>query len=119
MLCKSGGVAIAATPLTTLANTGTLPPEFNMYLASLFIVMPGITLFAMARTVIAWRKGSLGGLWVVAVFAATAFGGIWLWTLPADPKPLTLSTWPTIYLALTPVLGIWVASAWIRKRDAR
>ena len=119
MLCKGGVVAIAAAPLTTLANTGTLPPEFIMYLASLFIVMPGITLFAIARTFIAWRKGSLGGPWVVAVFAATAFGGIWLWTLLADPKPLTLSNWPTVYLALTPVLGIWIASARIRKRDAR
>lgn len=114
-----GPLAVVAVPRVALANTGPMPPELGLLVLSLFVVIPGVAIFAVARILISWRKGLLGGLWVVSVLVAAGFGGLWLWAHLTVSEPRSLSSWPSIYLSLVPVLGIWVASIWNKKRDTQ
>ena len=94
-----------------------MPAELWLLLLSLFVVIPGVTLIAVARIFISWRKGALDGVWVVAIMAAAAFGTIWLLAHTFDSGPRPLSNWPYVYFSLAPVIGIWIASTWNKKRE--
>ena len=108
---------IGLFPLPALANTGPFPVELGLFFLSLFVVIPVLTLIAIARIFISWRRGLLDGLWVVAIIAAAAFGAPWLLAQLFISEPGPLSRWLSVYLPLVPVLSIWIASAWNKKRD--
>ena len=108
---------IGLFPLPALANTGPMPAELGLLLLSLFVVIPGVTLIAIARILISWRKGLLDGVWVVAIMAAAAFGTIWLLAHTCDLGPSPLLNWLYVYFPLAPVVGIWIASTWNKKRE--
>ena len=111
------GLSIALVSPVALANTGPMPPELILIVASLFLVIPGVALFAIARILISWRKRLLDGIWVVAILAGTGFGAMWLWAHLTIDEPRTLSSWPSIYISLVPVLGIWIVSKWGKKHE--
>ena len=93
---KWGALIAATAPLVAFANTGPMPPELGLIVVSLFFIIPGVAIFAIARILILWRKGMLRGIWVIDVLAATGFGAMWLWAHLTVSEPLTLSSWPSI-----------------------
>ena len=110
------GFAVTAFPQIALANTGPLPLSFGLAMVSL-LVIPGVAIFAIARMWMVWRKGRLDGVWVVSGLGAATIGGLGLWLLFTLAGPLSLSSWPLVYLALVPVLSVWAASMAATKRD--
>lgn len=109
---------IGLFPLPTLANSGPFPAELGLFFLSLFVVVPLVTFIAITRIFISWRRGLLDGLWVMAIVAAAAFEALWLLAQLFISEPGPISRWPSVYLPLAPVLGIWIASVWNKKRDA-
>lgn len=99
-----------AVPCAAHATTA-FPPFLWLYLASLFVFIPVVALVALVRIGVSWRRGLLGGEWMIAAIAACGAGAAALWAAIDTASPvLTPANWPLIYLALVPVLAVWFRS---------
>jgi dipeptide/tripeptide permease len=101
-------LAIALVPFEVQAKSA-LPEYFLFYIGSLFVVIPVVALAMLLHIYLLWCRSRIDAVWMLAALAATLAGGLALWQVTTERVPLlSEGTWPLIYTALAPLVGIWL-----------
>ena len=107
---------LALVPLQAQAKTG-LPGYFLFYIGSVFVVIPVVALAVLLHIYLLWWRSRIDAAWMLAALAATLACGLALW-LVITVGLLSDGTWPLIYTALAPLVGVWLWALQRRKPHA-
>jgi hypothetical protein len=116
MVFRPALLSLALVPLQAQAKSA-LPGYFLVYIGSLFVVIPVVALAMLLHIYLLWCRSRIDAVWMLAALAATLAGGLALWQVTTERVPLlSAGTWPLIYTALAPLVGVWLWALRRRKR---